>query len=418
MLRNWLRSTLMGWALGGVLLLGQPALAAGSTTLSFPTWQAEEPGFADFWKESVAAFEAQNPGIHIELQQIPYKEFNDQLTVRFAAGTPPDIVELSTNSFPSYASQGWLEPLDSRIRGTPIETDWSSLQKDLVWDGKTEGVLIMGYGFMMFYNDQLLQQAGVGVPQNLDEFAAAVAKITDRSKGIFGLSATTTEHPNLLYEFNQFLIWQGAAFVKDGKYNLTDPKVTAAVEKFRTIFAPNAPIGINSTLARQFFSDGKAAFLIDGPWVWGDHDKAAPALREHLKMVKAPFSPAVGGAANSLHIAAGINSARKDLVWKYYMMLAEPKWQERYTILTSSPPGRRNALSEQTRKERPYLAAINDAVAGAEPVVPRVSAIRTNYNEYVATVVRTAVRILTTNDPVRDLLADLQKQLEKVAPLK
>jgi hypothetical protein len=51
-------------------------------------------------------------------------------------------------------------------------------------------------------------------------------------------------------------------------------------------------------------------------------------------------------------------------------------------------------------------------------VVPRVSAIRTNYNEYVATVVRTAVRILTTNDPVRDLLADLQKQLEKAAPLK
>jgi multiple sugar transport system substrate-binding protein len=418
MLHNWPRPTMLGIVLCGVLSFGAPALAADTTTLSFPTWQAEEPGFADFWKESTKAFESANPGVHIDLQQIPYKEFNDQMTIRFAAGTPPDIVELSATSFPSYANQGWLEPLDSRIKGTPIETQWSSLQKDMVWDGKTEGVLVMGYGFMMFYNDLLLKQAGVGVPTNLDEFADAVAKITDKSKGIFGLSATTTEHPNLLLEFNQFLIWQGADFIKDGQYNLHDPKVIAAVERFRKIFAPNAPVGINSTLAREFFSDGKAGFLIDGPWVWGDHAKAAPALRDHLKMVKAPFSPPVGGAANSLHLAVATDSRKKDLVWKYYMMIAEPKWQERYTILTSSPPGRRNVLSEETKKDRPDLVAINEAVDGAVPAVPRVAAIRTNYNEYVVTVDRAAVQILTTNRPVQDLLADLQTQLEKIAPLK
>lgn len=99
-------------------------------------------------------------------------------------------------------------------------------------------------------------------------------------------------------------------------------------------------------------------------------------------------------------------------------MLAEPKWQERSAVLTSSPPGRRNALSEQTEQERPYLVTITEAVDGAVLAVPRVAAIRTNYNEYTATVVRVAVGILTTNDPVQGRLADLQTQLEKVAPLK
>lgn len=416
MMRIGRRSTMLGLTLGSGVIAGRPALAKKTTTLTFPTWQAEEPGFSSFWKESIAAFEAANPGVHIQLQQIPFKEFNDQLTVRFAAGTPPDIVELSTNSFPSYASQGWLEPLDDRIKGTAIETDWSSLQKDLVWNGKTEGVLIMGYGFMMFYNDALLRKAGVAVPQNFDQFAAAVAKITDRSKGIFGLSATTTEHPNLLLEFNQFLIWQGADFVKNGRYNLLDPKVIAAVERFRQIFAPNAPVGINSALAVQLFSDGKAAFLIDGPWDWAYRDRAA--IRNDFKMVAAPFTPRVGGAANSLHIAAGIEESKKDLVWKYYLMVAERKWQERYAILTSSPPGRRNVLSKQTEQERPYLATILEAADGVVPVVPRVTAIRSNYNEYTATVVRTAVLILTTKDPIKGLLANLQTQLERVASLK
>ena len=99
-------------------------------------------------------------------------------------------------------------------------------------------------------------------------------------------------------------------------------------------------------------------------------------------------------------------------------MVAERKWQERYAILTSSPPGRRNVLSKQTEQERPYLATILEAADGVVPVVPRVTAIRSNYNEYTATVVRTAVLILTTKDPIKGLLANLQTQLERVASLK
>ena len=71
MLHNWPRPTMLGIVLCGVLSFGAPALAADTTTLSFPTWQAEEPGFADFWKESTKAFESANPGVHIDLQQIP-----------------------------------------------------------------------------------------------------------------------------------------------------------------------------------------------------------------------------------------------------------------------------------------------------------------------------------------------------------
>ncbi|MBV9811727.1 MAG: extracellular solute-binding protein, partial [Acetobacteraceae bacterium] len=161
-----------------------PASAAPAT-IELTSWQTEEPGFATWWKEVVDAYNATNPARSVAMTGIPFANYLDQLTIRFAANRPPALLELPSDNVGAFASQGWLEPLDARIKGTPIETEWSSLQKDLVWDGKVQGVLLMGYAFMMFYNDKLLADAGVAVPANWADWLAAVPKITKRNDGIF-----------------------------------------------------------------------------------------------------------------------------------------------------------------------------------------------------------------------------------------
>jgi hypothetical protein len=40
---------------GGLLLASKARPAAAATTLTFPTWQAEEPGFSQWWRELIAA---------------------------------------------------------------------------------------------------------------------------------------------------------------------------------------------------------------------------------------------------------------------------------------------------------------------------------------------------------------------------
>src|SRR5664279_2569373 len=127
------------------------------------------------------------------------------MTVRFASNTPPDIVELSGNNFGSFASQGWLEPLDDRLRADPIPAGWSSLQSFYQWDGHTLGVLVMGYGNMLFYNESLLTGAGVSPPKSFAEFVATVPKITAKDKGIYGLAAVTAEYPTILIEMLSYI---------------------------------------------------------------------------------------------------------------------------------------------------------------------------------------------------------------------
>src|SRR6059036_1240248 len=127
-----------------------------------------------------------------------------------------------------------------------------------------------------------------------------------------------------------------------------------------------APPGTNSTVARQLFIEGKAAFLRDGPWVWATLQKAKAETRPSLKMTQLPFPVITGGASNSLHIPAKIDPQKKKLVWEFIALAASPLWQEKYVQLTGSPAGRVGVVTLAQATRDPHLAAITQAAERAE----------------------------------------------------
>ena len=133
-----------------------------SVELEFPSWQLEEPGNAEYWTELIKAFEAKNPNVRIKKQQVPFREYIDKMTVRFAGNNPPDIVHLPTRNYLAFASQGWLAPLDEYLAQTDVKQTYMKLNDEMVYNGKSYGVLMMGYGMMFFYNEKLLADAKVG----------------------------------------------------------------------------------------------------------------------------------------------------------------------------------------------------------------------------------------------------------------
>src|SRR5690606_32405516 len=92
-----IRRHLLGAAAAAALLAGLQPSFAQSVTLDFPTWQADEPGFGEFYKTAIAAFHDANPDVEIRLQQIPFAEYINQLTVRFASGRPPHILVIPSD---------------------------------------------------------------------------------------------------------------------------------------------------------------------------------------------------------------------------------------------------------------------------------------------------------------------------------
>ena len=148
----------------------------------------------------------------------------------------------------------------------------------MIWDGKSYGVLLLPYGNLLYYNEQILRDANVKVPTTPGEWLEAMAKTTHRDQGIFGLVTTTAEHPNMFIDAATWVLGERQDWLKGNQYSFDDPGVIAAMEQFRKSLC-YAPPGTSSALARQLFIDGKAAFLRDGPWVWATLQKAKPEIR-------------------------------------------------------------------------------------------------------------------------------------------
>lgn len=409
-----IKHTLRALAIAAATMLAP--LAHGQTALEFPTWQAEEPGVSTWWKDLIAAYEKKYPDVKVNIVQIPFAQYVKQMTVRFAAGTPPDIVHLPSRNFASFADQGWLEPLDDRLKATDIPANWPPLQSEMQWNGKTQGVLLMGYGGMLFYNEQKLKDAKLAVPKTPDEWLAAMKATTDAGKGQFGLATITAEHPNMVVEMASWVIGSGADWLKGGKYTFTDPAVVKAVDQWRASVG-YAPKGTNSATARQLFIDGKVAFLRDGPWVWGALQKATAENRPNLRIAGLPFQVTPGGASNSLHLAVKTDAKKKEAAWNFIVMAASPEWQHRYA-LTGSPAPRKGVLTAADIAARPELEVINREAAKAHNLFPEVQAVRANYNDFATLVTKAAMRMISTPEPTAKALADLQAELERQVPLR
>lgn len=409
------RPLLAALTLSAIALFSPPA-AAQVVTLDFPSWQAEEPGFADWWKGLISDYESKHPGVKIKLYSIPFTNFVNQLTVRFAGNKPPDIVQLPTRNFASFAAQGWLEPLDADLKTTDIPGHWSKLQSEMSWNGKTYGVLLLPYGNLLYYNEQILRAANVKVPSTPAQWLDAMAKTTHRDQGVFGLVTTTAEHPNMFIDAATWVLGEKQDWLRGNQYHFTDPGVIAAMEQFRQSLG-YAPPGTSSAVARQLFIDGKAAFLRDGPWVWATLQKAKAEIRGALKMAPLPFPVITGGASNGMHMPAQLDAQKKKLVWEFIALAASPAWQEKYVQLTGSPAGRVGVIGAEQAKKDPHLATITQAAEQAENLFPTQPALRENYNEFATLFSRAVVRMQSSSQPTALILANLQKELVAAVPL-
>jgi putative chitobiose transport system substrate-binding protein len=88
--------------------------SSGAATIEFWTMQLQ-PQFTDYFKNLIATFKAQNPGINVNWVDVPWTAMENKILTAVSAKTPPDVVNLN----PDFASQlagrnAWLD-LDAKV---------------------------------------------------------------------------------------------------------------------------------------------------------------------------------------------------------------------------------------------------------------------------------------------------------------
>jgi multiple sugar transport system substrate-binding protein len=387
----------------------------GPIVLDFPTWQANEPGHGEALRAIVQEFESRHEGVTVNMYPVSNEDFQNQIVTQLSAGDPPDIIA-SGNHFYAFAGTGQLEPLNDRLEESGLLDEWEDFQQERVVDGDHLALTMHALTRLLYYNEDYLAAAGLDVPPTSPtELADAVEALAGSvGEGVSPWGATTTTHSNLFGESTAFIVGMGGQWITDGEWSVTAPETVEAVDLYRRL-ARQAPPGLDGGGYRQLLGDGRIAMSQDGNWVISTLDEVSPAdVRPKLKAAPPPFENTVALVGTSLSIPAGISEERKDLVWEFIQVAAEPEFQGMWAGSIDAAPGRTGSITSEQVQERPELEVVAQTIASAQPEFPDSANFRANFGEIEQHIIDAMMRLLTTDEETAAVLADLESQLSSV----
>lgn len=135
------------------------------TTIKFAVW---DYGTTDYWAKVIEAFEAQNPQIKVEPIDIPSADYPDKVTIMLASGDDTDVITIKT--MPTYASmidKKQIVPLDEYISKDKIDmAPYAGIDESIKVDGNLYGVPFRSDYWLLYYNKNIFDAAGIPYPTN------------------------------------------------------------------------------------------------------------------------------------------------------------------------------------------------------------------------------------------------------------
>lgn len=381
------------------LALGAAPARATDTQLKFYSWQTDDQSNSIWWLATIKAFEAEHPGVTIQFTKVARADFADTMMVMFGADTPPDIVHLAAFEFPAFAEQDWLKDLGAWIKPGSLPLDRWAGQETCVVGGKTLCINLNYFGYLLFYNDALLKDAGLAVPTTWESYLAAARALSKPAAQTYGIGLHTAAGAGqyvtelLCYVLDAGGYWTTSA----GAPNFESPGVIEGLRRWKLVQREKlTPLGAKDEDVRQLFIEGRIALRLDGPWMYGLLAKAKPELRPALKVAEPPFTVPVGGTSNVIAMPTKLAPARKRLVADYIAMITSAHWQEQYVLLSGQTAPRPGSLTAEARAKMPFLevfeASKNRAAAAHIDRLP--VGFETKYNELAKIITEESQRMV------------------------
>ena len=345
-----------------------PARAQTPVTIkiAYPAWdtsaqQAAVTGiFADY--------EKQNPGVKIELISLPFPALRQRLVVSARAGDPPDVAYMDGRWVPEMAAPGLLADITPNI-GKLDRADWFvEPWRGATWGGRTYAIPDRIDPWMVYYNTELFQKAGIATfPKTMDELAAAAVKIT--GGGVYGWGLIGAKDASLISRYINFLYaFHGDLLTPDGKKSAFGQPESVAALRFYTDLLVKYKAAQPSAMANglndvnQLFMTGRAGMIIDGPWRQGSLLEQAP----NLKWAVAQLPPVAGKAprylTSSWYYALFKGGRNQAETFKFVEFLLKPENMAKSVVTL---PARKSASRDPrfaTPAYKPWVEAIPNAV--------------------------------------------------------
>lgn len=393
-------------------LLGAAAPVQAQTQVNFTVAEYSSKT-GPYFEEVAAAFEKQNPDIHINIQVVPWDTLLQRLTTDIAGGTAPDISIIGTRWLLDFAGQGIAEPVDAYLTPEFKSTFIDTFMAPSVIDGKIMGLPVAASARAMMVNMDLFDKAGVKPPTNWDEFYAAAKKLAAVPDTFaFGLQGKEIETDAYYY----YSLWtHGGDILKaDGTSGLDTPEALEAVKLYKTMIDEGLtqPSPTNYTREDVFnmFKQGKLGMIFTFPMLIPQIKAEAPDLHYQILPFPEGKAKATYGVTDTLMVFS--SSKVKDAAWKFIEFAYKDEWRSKFDHGEGFLPVTKNVAAEPYYTTDPDIAGFAAGLPYAK-FAPTIA----NWEEIADTTVRTMQQIYLGQVAPEEALKGAAAEINKIRGL-
>jgi arabinogalactan oligomer/maltooligosaccharide transport system substrate-binding protein len=260
----------------------QPAASGGAAsaaplTGSLTVWEAygaSGTSEKDAFDKIVANVKTANPGLTVNVTDVPFNNLFTNFETQAAAGSGPDMYIAPNDSLPSEARNALLvdvSDLADTLKAAPYNTSDVAITAATV-DGKMYEIPESMKAVELFYDKSVLTTA----PATIDDWKANAAKLG----WVYGANGG-----GAYYLWGLYASFGGKILADDGKCAATAGGVADALKWLQDMKTAGMHFYQNDNDAKADLISGKIAGFIDGPWQSGDLKKA---LGDKLAVVAGP----------------------------------------------------------------------------------------------------------------------------------
>lgn len=368
---------------------------------------AEERAMYD---RMIAEFEAENEGLTVDLQLLPWDNRETKMSTAIAAGEGPDCVYLNPDILKLFQHNGVLEPLTPYLDEEFTSAFSESILDQVTLDGEIYGVPALVDVGVPVYNLDLLAEVGVTketLPKTWDEYNDLMIKLGE--KGIPGVYFQYSTGPVSSYTNAMWFSYGCDVIKEDGTVTIDDENGTKVLNMitdwYKKGYTPKDSLSVSDQDAS--FLDGKVASALSP-------DGVAFFMRkgENIDFNWAP-GPVLEGPAGKYtmstcgSIAITKNSKNVEAAAKWAKFFVNKKNNDEWTAFAGLIPARSDATNPYPDNEGISIAYENiDAVKGE----PNHAAARTISPVFVSNI----QAMCSGSVSVEQGIADMKKGFEEV----
>jgi multiple sugar transport system substrate-binding protein len=332
----------------------------------------------------VAKYEADNPGVKIDLQRDNDSSYYDKLVTQITAGKGPDIVRLEPPKVSQYAASGFLAPIDAAL-GDDADYFANTLEAARL-DGKTYGLPQDVSTLALYYRKDMLTAAGITAPPTTwDELKSDAVALTGDGKygiGLFGGWGA--------YEFYPWLWQAGADAVNDDgtKAVFDSPEGIDALTFWSELQSTAMPPGMASATeddVRGPFVNGDIAMFTSGPYMASTLE-AAGLTDAQWGVAPLPKGKQEASVLGGMDLAVLQNSKHQDAAIDFLTWFGSDDVQTTWASDLGYVPAKKSLYEAAPFSGDPTTVTFGQIIDGSRsrPTIPRAADVDSALGDAVA----------------------------------